>query len=101
MRTAWLLITALLLAGCSKKPEATSAAEPAPAAGAEQGAGDAVIIPVNSPKLKEIRVGEVKTAAVPFDEVVSPGKIEANPNLVSRVALPLPGRVSAVMVKLG
>src|SRR5437764_6173250 len=40
-------------------------------------------------------------AAVPFDEVVSPGKIEANPNLVSHVTLPVTGRVTSVAVKLG
>ena len=59
------------------------------------------MIPADSPKLKEIHVAEVKNASVPFDEVTSPGKIETNPTLVSRVALPLSGRVSTVMVKLG
>jgi cobalt-zinc-cadmium efflux system membrane fusion protein len=43
----------------------------------------------------------VRDAAVPFDEVVSPGKIEANPNLVSHVTLPVAGRVSTVLVKIG
>jgi cobalt-zinc-cadmium efflux system membrane fusion protein len=95
---AALLLAALLLTGCSgKKEEAASAAAPA-AAEVPEGT---VVIPADSPKLKEIHVGEVKTAQVPFDEVVSPGKIEANPNLVSRVALPLAGRISAVLVKLG
>ena len=60
-----------------------------------------VVIPPDSPKLKEIHVAEVQSASVPFEEVTSPGKIEANPNLVSRVALPLAGRVSSVLVRLG
>ena len=54
-----------------------------------------------SPQLKELKVEAVKTAQVPFDEVVSSGKIEANPNLLSRVALPLAGRVAAVLVRVG
>ena len=92
-----MFVAALLLAGCSRKEEQLANAAP-PVPKSEPGV---VVIPPDSPKLKEIHVGEVKTASVPFDEVVSPGKIETNPNLVSRVALPLAGRVSAVLVKLG
>jgi membrane fusion protein, heavy metal efflux system len=99
MRAVSLLIAAALLAGCSKKSEEAQAAAPAPTpAKAEDGV---IVIPADSPKLKEIHVGEVSTAAVPSDEVVSPGKIEANPNLMSRVSLPVAGRVSAVLVRLG
>jgi membrane fusion protein, heavy metal efflux system len=97
MRTASLFVAALLLAGCSRKEEQLANAAP-PVPKSEPGV---VVIAPDSPKLKEIHVGEVQTASVPFDEVVSPGKIETNPNLVSRVALPLAGRVSAVLVKLG
>ncbi|HJZ96293.1 MAG TPA: efflux RND transporter periplasmic adaptor subunit [Candidatus Solibacter sp.] len=87
-----------LLLSCSKPHEQqTSAAAPS-----EQRLPDGtVVIPVGSPKLAEIHTDVVRTAAVPFDEVVSPGKIEANPNLMSRVALPLAGRVSSVLVRLG
>jgi cobalt-zinc-cadmium efflux system membrane fusion protein len=101
MKTASLVCAALLLAACSRKGEdAAKAAGSGPAA--ETPAADgSVTIPTNSPKLGEIHVAEVKTAAVPFDEVVSPGKIETNPNRVSRVALPLAGRVASVLVKLG
>jgi cobalt-zinc-cadmium efflux system membrane fusion protein len=96
-----LLCTLLVLAACGKKEEAPVTAAAAPTAGEERAPDGSVTIPADSPKLKEIRLAEVKTASVPFDEVTSPGKIEANPNLMSRVALPLTGRVSAVMVKLG
>jgi membrane fusion protein, heavy metal efflux system len=98
MRTASLFVVALLLAGCSRREEQSASAATPPAPKGEDGV---VVIPADSPKLKEIHVGEVKTAPVPLDEVVSPGKIETNPNRVSRVALPLAGRVSAVLVKLG
>jgi cobalt-zinc-cadmium efflux system membrane fusion protein len=76
-----------------------AAASPPP--GEERLSDGSVVIPPDSPKLKEIHVAEVKSAPVPMAEVTSPGKIETNPNLVSRVALPLAGRVSQVMVKLG
>jgi cobalt-zinc-cadmium efflux system membrane fusion protein len=38
---------------------------------------------------------------LPTDEVIAPGKIEANPNKVSKLALPVAGRISAVLVKVG
>jgi len=96
-----LICTLLVLAACGRKDEAPVSPAPATAAAEERAPDGSVTIPDNSPKLKEIQLAEVKTASVPFDEVTSPGKIEANPNLMSRVALPLAGRVSAVMVKLG
>ena len=94
-----LAVALLLLSACSKTADKPVAAAPPP--GEERLADGTVVIPEGSPKLAEIHTGVVRTASVPFDEVVSPGKIETNPNLVSRVALPLPGRVSSVSVKLG
>jgi membrane fusion protein, heavy metal efflux system len=98
----YILILALgaLLAGCGKREEKAAAAAPA-SAGEQRLADGTVVIPADSPKLKEIRVDSVHEAEVPFDEVVSPGKIEANPNLVSHVALPVTGRISSVLVKIG
>jgi membrane fusion protein, heavy metal efflux system len=98
----YILILALgaLLAGCGKREEKAAAAAPA-SAGEQRLADGTVVIPGDSPKLKEIRVDSVHEAEVPFDEVVSPGKIEANPNLVSHVALPVTGRISSVLVKIG
>ncbi len=93
------LCAALLLAACGRQE--TKTADAGPPAAEQRLADGTVVIPADSPKLKEIRVETVKTAEAPFDEVVSPGKIDTNPNLVSRVALPLPGRVAAVLVKLG
>lgn len=40
-------------------------------------------------------------ADVPTDEVIAPGKIEVNPNRVSRVVLPVSGRITQVMTRLG
>jgi cobalt-zinc-cadmium efflux system membrane fusion protein len=92
----------VLLAGCGKQESQASAAGTAPPSAGEQRLADGtVIIPADSPKLKEIHVDTVHQAQVPFDEVVSPGKIEANPNRVSHVTLPVTGRISTVLVKLG
>jgi cobalt-zinc-cadmium efflux system membrane fusion protein len=93
-----LAAMSLLLSACSK-PHTEPAAAAAPAD--ERTPDGTVVIAPGSPKLAEIHTAVVQTASVPFDEVVSPGKIEANPNLVSRVALPLTGRISSVLVKLG
>ncbi len=95
-----LAALAMMLAACGRNQSKTADAAPAPSA--EQRLADgSVMIPADSPKLKQIRTEVVRTAEAPFDEVVSPGKIETNPNRVSRITLPVPGRVSAVMVKLG
>jgi membrane fusion protein, heavy metal efflux system len=98
MKILWLVSSALLLAGCgggSGKPVTAAAPE------AERRDDGVVAIAPGSPGLREIRVETVKAEAVPFDVVTSPGKIEANPNLMSRVVLPLPGRVVTVLVKIG
>ena len=60
-----------------------------------------VVIAVGSPMLRQITRQPVGVADLPTDEVIAPGKIEANPNRVSKVALPVSGRISTVLVKAG
>jgi cobalt-zinc-cadmium efflux system membrane fusion protein len=60
-----------------------------------------IIIPPDSPKLAQIRVESIKLEAMPAGEVTAPGKVEVNPNRISRVPLPVAGRVTRVLVKLG
>lgn len=91
----------LALSGCGKREANPQAVSAAPAAGEKRLPDGTVMFPSDSPQLREIRVADVGTAEVPLDEVVSPGKIETNPNRVSRVMLPLAGRITAVMAKLG
>lgn len=102
-QVVWVAVMAAVLGGCGKHEEqAAAAAGTAPAPAGEQRLADGtVVIPTGSPKLKEIHVDAVKDEPVPFDEVVSPGKIEANPNLMSHVTLPVTGRISSVLVKIG
>jgi membrane fusion protein, heavy metal efflux system len=90
----------LFLGACSEKnePSAISGRSPSVPAATMQGI---VIIPPDSPKLSAIRVDTVKTADVPSDEVTSPGKLEVNPNRVSRIILPVTGRITSVSAKIG
>jgi len=68
---------------------------------AEVSADRSITIAPDSPQLTRIGVMTVKTARVASEVVGAPGKIEADPSLVSKVAMPVAGRVTRVMVRLG
>jgi cobalt-zinc-cadmium efflux system membrane fusion protein len=51
--------------------------------------------------LDQIKRGTVTLLDLPTDEIVAPGKIEANPNRVSKVVLPVTGRIADVFVMTG
>jgi membrane fusion protein, heavy metal efflux system len=51
--------------------------------------------------LTQIRTATVQTGQVPTAVVDAPGQIEADPNRLSHVVLPLAGRVAAVLVHVG
>ena len=76
------------------------AATPPPPA-APQATENAVVLPSDSPMLKQIHRQRVELRDLPTDEIVTPGKLEANPNRVSKVVLPVAGRVTTVLVKTG
>ncbi|MBI5084987.1 MAG: efflux RND transporter periplasmic adaptor subunit [Acidobacteria bacterium] len=96
MRIVGLIMLAGLLAGCSKHEDAAKSQVPAAAPVPGE-----VSIPPDSPKLLQIKVETVKETEVPVGEVDAPGKIEVNPNRVSRVVTPVAGRITQVFVKLG
>ncbi len=58
-------------------------------------------LPADSPMLKQITRAVVGVADLPTDEVIAPGKIDANPNRIAKVVLPVGGRVMSVLVKTG
>jgi cobalt-zinc-cadmium efflux system membrane fusion protein len=94
-----MLMTASLsaFAGCGGRGSpSTGAANPETMA-----APGTVVIAADSPMLKQIRREAASTQELPTDEVVAPGKIEANPNRVAKVVLPVTGRVTSVLVKTG
>jgi cobalt-zinc-cadmium efflux system membrane fusion protein len=63
--------------------------------------GFVITIPRSSPQLRQIRTQPVDTASVSDDEVVAPGRVALDPRRISRVALPVPGRVDRVMTQIG
>lgn len=86
-----------LTTACDRTEPRSAHAQP-PVAVGEPGV---VTLAAESPMLKQLHVETVQTAEVPTAEVDSPGKIEVNPNRVSHVVLPVAGRVTSVLVKLG
>jgi cobalt-zinc-cadmium efflux system membrane fusion protein len=85
---------------CHKPPSANrDASEPSLSAAVRS--GNRVIFPAGHPQLSRIRVAPVALAPVPEGEVVAPGRVELDPGRVFRVALPVPGRISRVLVGLG
>ena len=99
MKRSLMVCVMIAAAGCGQKEDKNVAA--ATADQATRTADGVVVIPPDSPKLQQLHVEPVRTAQVPTDEVISPGKIEANPGGISRVVLPVPGRIASVLVKLG
>src|SRR5260221_11076534 len=85
-----------MVAGCGGR--AAPREESPPVALVEPGS---VVIALDSPMLRQVRREAAVTQELPTDEVVAPGKIEANPNRVSKVVLPVGGRVTSVLVKTG
>src|SRR5262249_39411571 len=86
------------IAGCDRQQQAASAKSAVPAVPTDSGE---IRLPPDSPQLKRLRIGEVGTEQVPLEEVFVPGKIEANPTRISRIALPVAGRVKQLMFTNG
>jgi cobalt-zinc-cadmium efflux system membrane fusion protein len=87
---------ALLCAACG---DAASAPPQAPHSGTAAAPDAGVItVPVGA---EQIRTGTVESADVPLDEVVAPARVGIDPNRVSRVLLPVAGRIAEVMARLG
>jgi cobalt-zinc-cadmium efflux system membrane fusion protein len=101
-RLACLVPIGLILAttGChtaanqSQPGSSSDAAKPRSADGL-------ITLPADSPQLSRIRVAVVEATSVPRHELIVPGKVELNPARVSRLAMPVAGRVRQVLVSLG
>lgn len=90
---------ALMLASCGDEPKKVDAAKP-PEAPVVESPGEVHIAP-DSPQLAQIKTEPVQLAAVPVGLIRVPGQVEANANRLSRVALPLAGRITSVEVRTG
>ena len=60
-----------------------------------------VTIAPDSPQLGQIRVAAVEVADAPDNEVVAPARVGIDPGRLSKVLLPIPGRIEEVRAKLG
>ena len=95
-----LIVIAAAFAAMTACGRKASAPERPPAATATVEAGT-VVLPADSPMLAQIKRETVSAKELPTDEVVAAGRIEANPNRVSKVVLPVSGHVTSVLVKTG
>ena len=102
MRPCWIGI--LLLTSCTSGCRRDAAAldtKRAPTGDPVTDESGVTRFPPGSAQLARIKVQEVRVERIPLEEIIAPGKIEANPNRISRVTLPIPGRVLRVMVGIG
>jgi cobalt-zinc-cadmium efflux system membrane fusion protein len=94
---SFVCLLVLSTVACGGRSTAVDAETPR----AQTGERGGVVIPAGSPMLRQITRRPVGVADLPTDEVIAPGKIEANPNRVSKLTLPVAGRISMVLVKAG
>ncbi len=96
-RFVLVAMLAAVMCGCGR--DTAEATKTSPEAVQKQ--NGEVMFPPGSAQLSQITVAEVQMSEVPSEVVTAPGKIEADPNHVARVLLPLPGRIASVLVQLG
>jgi cobalt-zinc-cadmium efflux system membrane fusion protein len=87
-----------MVCGCGDKPVKGVQAFSPPSQTSDP---NRVSLPPGSPALKQIHTALVGTREIPKDLLTAPGKVEVNPNRISRLVMPVPGRVRSVLVKLG
>jgi cobalt-zinc-cadmium efflux system membrane fusion protein len=99
----WIVIGmccgALAVVGCERTEEHAAASAPTPAVAPPNAA--LIVLPPDSSQVQQLRVQPVDMVQVPTDEVTAPAKVVLNPNRIARVALPVPGRVTRLLVMLG
>lgn len=113
LRYVATLLVAIGLAGCARPAQSApsptalprapllASASPTPAPNLPLASATPVSIPIGSPKLEHIKVQMVRSRSMPGAEVTAPGSVEANPNLISHVNLPVSGRILRVLVRQG
>lgn len=93
-----LCVLMIFLAACGENPKPPTRAE---STTRETSATGEVRLPADSPQLQRLKIAVVQAARIALDEVVAPGKIEWNPNRISRIVMPVAGRVTRVLVAVG
>ena len=96
-------LAVLLASGCGKpaetKAEGKKAKTSAPAT--KPALKNEVTMSADAPELAQMKFEDVRNVSVALDEVTATARIEANPNRVGHAMMPVPGRISNVLVKLG
>jgi cobalt-zinc-cadmium efflux system membrane fusion protein len=103
MKSAVVVLVVFLCAfcaGCSRDGNAGSDAPPALPA-EHRSAVREVRLNSDSPQLHRLKIAAVETARMPLEEVTAPGRIQTIPTRVSRIAVPVPGRIRQVLVGPG
>jgi cobalt-zinc-cadmium efflux system membrane fusion protein len=95
------LVISLPLSGCGRREDGGKHAGGSRHAAGKPPLDKRISFLPDSPKLFHIQTAVVKTEDIAQDEVVAPGKLTINPNRISRIVLPVPGRVTSVAVRLG
>jgi len=90
-----------LLAGCGERGQVAAAPAVGKPSAETTAPGDRIILPAGSPRLDRIRVAPVAMGRFVLAEVTAPGEVEVNPSHVSRVLMPVTGRIREVRVHLG
>lgn len=90
-------------AGCGKPAETKAEGKEAKAAApaAKPTLKNEVSMSADAPELAQMKFEDVRSIEVALDEVTATARIEANPNRVGHAMIPVPGRISNVLVKLG
>jgi cobalt-zinc-cadmium efflux system membrane fusion protein len=62
---------------------------------------ETIVIPADSPQLRQLKIEPVRLAQVPGLEITAPGRIVPDVGRVGRVLMPTAGRIDEVLVHLG
>ncbi len=98
IKTAITALLAISLVACSRVETEVAANNTAKLGQKDQ---NEAVIDADSPKLAQIHTAPVEVASVPLGGVSAPGHVEATANRLSHVVLPVTGRVTSVLVKVG
>ncbi len=91
-KTALVIVTVTLLAGCGKHAQENVPQQP-------KITGSRIVFPLKSPQIAELRLALAKPAE--SDERSVPGRLEWNEDRTVRIFAPMAGRVSQISVQLG
>ena len=94
-------LLSLTFVACQQKDSKQANAPTAAIASPAKADSTLIKLPPDSPQIGRIRSVAIQSDLVPQQEIIAPGKVEMNPNRVSKIVMPVAGRVRKVLVGLG